>query len=138
MNDALYDLEAKLCESDYGQACRFLALQHRKRSLIIIFTDVIDNEASSLLLEHMARFARYHLPLCVTLRNQEIETAARTRPQSPRDCFGQAVAVDLLASRAKALAQMRSHGVDVLDVDPCRLTTNLIDRYLTFKQRQRI
>ena len=44
MNEALYRLEARLRESNYEQVCRFLALRHRKRSLIVILTDVIDRE----------------------------------------------------------------------------------------------
>ena len=110
----------------------------RKPNVIIIFTDVIDDEASSMLLDHMARFARYHLPLCVTLRNLEVEAVAKARPQRSRDCFNQAVAVDMLGRRAKALAKMRSCGVDVLDIDAHQLTPNLIERYLTFKERQQI
>ena len=138
MKESLYHLEAKLCEPDYGQACRFLALRHRKRSLIVIFTDVIDAEASSVLLTYTARFARQHLPLCVTMRNLEVEAIAHRPARAARDCFNQAVALQLLDRRAKALAQMRCHGVDVLDVHPRALTPKLIERYLTLKQRRRI
>ena len=81
MNEALYRLEARLCEPDYEQVCKFLALRHRKRSLIVILTDVIDREASSTLLAYTARFARYHLPLCVTLRNLEVERLAAAEPR---------------------------------------------------------
>ena len=56
MNKALYRLEPRLRESNYEQICKFLSLRHRKRSLIVILTDVIDKEASSVLLAYMARF----------------------------------------------------------------------------------
>src|SRR5207244_4085979 len=58
MNEALYTLSPSLSEPNYEQACRFLALRHRKRSLIVLFTDVIDKDASSMLLAYTARFAR--------------------------------------------------------------------------------
>ncbi len=85
MNEALYRLEARPREPDYEQVCKFLALRHRKRSLIVILTDVIDATASSMLLAYTARFARYHLPLCVTLRNLQVEglAAGRATAKSP-------------------------------------------------------
>jgi uncharacterized protein (DUF58 family) len=137
MNEALYRLEARLCESDYEQVCKFLALRHRKRSLLVIVTDVIDREASAMLLSYTAHFARYHLPLCVTLRNLQVERLAAAEPRDPADPFTKAVALDMLARRAEALGRMRQSGVDVLDVDPRQLTPKLLSRYLTLKARKR-
>jgi uncharacterized protein (DUF58 family) len=135
MNDALYHLEPRLREPSYERACGFLALKHRKRSLIVIVTDVIDADASSALLAYAARFSRHHLPLCVTLRNLEIERLAHARPVDTDGVFAQAVALDQLERRQQALHRMRRFGVDVLDVDPRQLGPRLISRYLTLKQR---
>jgi uncharacterized protein (DUF58 family) len=138
MNEALYRLEARLREPNYEQVCKFLALRHRKRSLIVILTDVIDKDASSMLLAYTARFARYHLPLCVTLRNLEVERLAAAEPQAVDDCFSKTVALKMLARRAEALARMRQFGVGVLDVDPRQLTPQLLHRYLLLKARKRL
>jgi uncharacterized protein (DUF58 family) len=138
MNEALYRLEARLREPNYEQACRFLALRHRKRSLVIIFTDVIDRQASSILLTYCARFARQHVPICVTLRNLEIEELAAAAPHAAGDCFAKAVALHMLARRSEALAEMRQLGVDILDVRPQDVTPKLIHRYLWLKQRRKL
>lgn len=138
MNESLYRLEPRLREPSYERACRFLSAQHRKRSLIVIFTDVIDVEASSALLRYTARFARHHLPLCVTMRNLELEAMAHGCPNDPADCFPQAVALQMLDRRSAALATMRRSGVDVLDVSPHDMTPRLIQRYLDLKQRARL
>ncbi|MEN6449115.1 MAG: DUF58 domain-containing protein [Thermoguttaceae bacterium] len=137
MNESLYRLEARPCESDYEQVCKFLALRHRKRSLIVMLTDVIDRDTSSTLLAYAARFARYHLPLCVTLRNLQVEQAATAEPRDPSDCFTKTVALKMLARRAEALGRMRQSGVDVLDADPRQLTPQLLHRYLMLKARKR-
>ena len=138
MNEALYRLEARLREPNYEQACQFLALRHRKRSLIVLLTDVIDRNASSTLLAHMARFARRHLPLCVTMRNLEVEQLAARRPEKTTDCFTKTVAVEMLSRRREALARMHRSGVDILDTDPRRLTPRLLSRYLELKRRQKL
>ena len=137
MNEALYRLEARLREPDYEQVCKFLALRHRKRSLIVVLTDVIAKDVSSSLLAYMARFARYHLPLCVTLRNLQVEQLAAAGPVAAADCFTKTVALEMLAQRSEALACMRQSGVDVLDADPRQLTPQLLHRYLLLKLRQR-
>ena len=138
MNEALYRLEAVPRESDYERVCKFLALHHRKRSLIVILTDVIDKDASSMLLAYTARFARYHLPLCVTLRNLQVERMAAAQPQDVPACFSKTVALRMLARRADALGRMRQSGVDVLDADPRQLTPQLLNRYLLLKLRNRL
>ena len=137
MNEALYRLEARPREPDYEQVCKFLGLRHRKRSLIVVLTDVIDRQASSMLLAYMSRFARYHLPLCVTLRNLEVERLATAEPEDTDDLFTKTMALRLLGHRSAALAQMRRTGVDVLDVDPRQLTPQLLHRYLLLKLRRR-
>jgi uncharacterized protein (DUF58 family) len=138
MNEALYRLEAVPREPDYDRVCKFLALRHRKRSLIVLLTDVIDKDASSMLLAYTARFARYHLPLCVTMRNLQVEGMAAGEPAMVSECYSKAVALRILARRADALARMRQSGVDVLDVDPRQLTPQLLNRYLLLKQRNRL
>jgi uncharacterized protein (DUF58 family) len=138
MSEALYRLEARPREASYERACEFLALRHRKRSLIVIVTDVVDNDASSALLAHAARFARRHLPLCVTLKNLDLERLATLEPPDERAAYTQAVALDLLHRRRVALEHLRRSGVDVLDVDPRQLGPRIITRYLELKRRLRI
>jgi uncharacterized protein (DUF58 family) len=138
MNEVLYRLEPSLTESNYDRACRFLALRYRKRSLIIIFTDVIDKDASATLLAHVGRFARQHLPLCLTMRNLEVERLALALPRRPDDCFTKTVALQSLERRGEALARMRRSGVDVLDTDPRALTPTVVSRYLWLKQHRRL
>lgn len=135
---ALYTLQPRLVESDYGAACRFLGLKNRKRSLICLMTDVIDRDASEVILAHMARFARRHLPLAVTLANPEINALAHQRLAGCNDPYGKAAALDVLIARNEALAQMRRTGVDVLDAEPRQLTPQLITRYLTIKRTRRL
>ncbi len=137
VTEALYRLEARLVEPDYGMACRFLALQHRKRSLIVILTDLLDSYSSSVLLAYSARFARKHLPICVTLKNQELQALVDEAPANTDDCFSKAVGIGLLNERSLALKKMRDSGVDVLETDPETLSPKLIEHYLWLKRNRR-
>jgi uncharacterized protein (DUF58 family) len=127
-----------MVEADYGSACRFLSLKNRKRSLICLMTDVIDREASSVILAYMARFARHHLPLAITLANPEVRSAASQPLAECADPYVRAASVDVLNAREEALASMRQRGVGVLDVEPPELTPELINRYALIKTTQRL
>jgi len=135
---ALFKLEPRLVESDYGQACRFLGLKNRKRSLLCMMTDVIDSQASGVLIAYLARFARYHLPLAVTLSNVDMHQLAHQRLEGCDDLHTKAVAWDVLTAREEALVSMRRSGVGVLDVAPDRLTPELINRYTLIKSMRRL
>ncbi len=135
---ALFQLQPRLVESDYGGACRFLGLKNRKRSLLCMMTDVIDRQASDVLIAYMARFARYHLPLAVTLSNLELRSLAHQSLSDCDDPYAKAVALDVLSARQEALVAMRRSGVSVLDVAPDRLTPELINRYTMIKSTRRL
>jgi uncharacterized protein (DUF58 family) len=135
---SLFELEPRLVESDYGAACRFLGLKNRKRSLLCMMTDVVDRDASNVLIAYMARFARYHLPLAITLSNPEIRQLAEEPLARCNDLYSKAVALDALAAREEALLSMRQKGISVLDVPPHRLTPELINRYTMIKSMHQL
>jgi len=126
--------EGRLVEPDVEGAFRHLAARGRKRSLLVLFTDVVDPEVSAAVLAHAARAAGRHLALVVTLRDRPLERAAR----DASDPWRQAAAGEILHGREQALAMLRRRGVSVLDADPASLTAALIDRYLELKNRMLI
>ncbi|MBX6333412.1 MAG: DUF58 domain-containing protein, partial [Gemmatimonadaceae bacterium] len=133
---ALIPAVATMAEPDYAGAFRALAERHRKRSLIVLFTDVIDVRASQALIAHSVRSAVRHVLLVVALRNDRLmEAAMPTRVSSTRQLFESAAAEELVLAREEALLRMRRAGVSVLDVSPQAMTAAVINRYLEIKAR---
>lgn len=135
---ALFQLQPRLVESDYAAACRFIGLKNRKRSLLCLMTDVISQEASHILISYLARFARHHLLLAVTLSDPEMVKVADEPLETCTDPYSKAVAIDSLFVRKKALKLMRQKGISVLDVPPEKLTPALINRYAIIKSQRRL
>ncbi len=133
--DALAAAEGRIAESDYPAAFRYLAARSRKRSLTVLFTDVIDRTASEALVSHAGTLRPRHLPLAVTLRDPALEHAAVARPAGERAAFERAAAEELLQAREDALAAMRRQGVLVLDVPPRGAAEAVVDRYRQLKRR---
>ncbi len=136
MRRALVPATADLVEPDYATAFRLLGERLRKRSLIVLFTDVIDPRASQALIAHTTRSAARHVLVVVALRNDELVAAAvPTTVSVASPLFESAAAEELLLSREDALLRMRRAGVSVLDVSPHAMAAAVINRYLEIKAR---
>jgi uncharacterized protein (DUF58 family) len=133
---ALTPVRATMAEPDYAAAFRLLAARQRKRSLIVLFTDVIDARAAQALIALLARSVTRHLPVVAAMRNDRLTHAAvPARGSSSAELFESAAAEELLLAREEALARMRGVGVSVLDVSPQAMAAVVINRYLEIKAR---
>jgi uncharacterized protein (DUF58 family) len=132
---ALAAAEGRLVESDYALAFRFLATRSRKRALTVLFTDVIDRQASATLVAQTATLRPRHLPVAVTLRDPSLERVAVGRPATELAAFERAAAEELLQARDAALAAMRRHGVIVIDAPPAAAGDAAVQGYHRLKQR---
>ncbi len=133
--DALGEVHARVVEPNYPTAFTYLARQLRRRSLLVIFTDVIDAQASSALVAHLGRAAARHLPLVVALRNPDLEAAAAAPVSDEAGAYRRAAAEELLHARAGALAAMQRSGVLVADARPQDSVNEVVNRYLEVKRR---
>jgi len=136
IRDALTGVTATMTEPDYAAAFRTLTERNRRRSLIVLFTDVIDVRSSRAVIALTARSAERHLPLVVALRNEQLVAAAIPSPGvSDEETYESTAAEELLSARDEALQSMRQAGVAVLDTAPTAMTAALINKYLEIKER---
>jgi uncharacterized protein (DUF58 family) len=136
LRGALVPVVPRMVEPDYASAFRLLAARHRKRSLIVLFTDVIDARASQALIAYTTRSAARHLPVVVALRNDVLLGAATPPSQaSTTQLYESAAAEELVLARHAALLRMRNAGVAVLDVSPHAMTAAVVNHYLEVKAR---
>lgn len=133
--DALGAVQAKLVEPNYPAAFTYLATQLRRRSLLVLFTDLIDAHASAALVGHLGRAAARHVTLAVALRNPQLEEVATHAPADDAGVFLRAAAEELLQARAHALHAMQRAGVLVADTRPHDAVPAVVNRYLEVKRK---
>lgn len=133
--DALAGVESRLVEPNYPIAFATLRRTFRKRSLVVVFSDIIDASASRALVRGLAGTARHHLPVAVAIRNPDIEAAARRPATDEKEVFRRAAAEELLDARARALQRMRKSGVQTVDALPGSASDALLARYSEIKRR---
>ena len=133
--DATYALEPRMEEPRFHLALSLLASRLKRRSLVIIFTDLIDQRASEGLLRYSLGLRPRHLPLLVAMSDTEVVNLADSTPHSKQDLYRQGVAADILDRREHLLAKLTSVGVMVMDVPPDKLSVSVLDQYLEIKTR---
>jgi uncharacterized protein (DUF58 family) len=131
--ESLYSLQAARVESDYGSVFLEAAQRLRKRSLIILFTDLIDPDSSRRLVQAIGILARRHLVICAALSDYELYDLATQPLASPRDLYERAAAVSLLEDRRHALASLRQRGVFAFDATPSNFSIGVLNQYLEVK-----
>jgi len=133
--DVLSDLEPKFEEADYERA--FLDIGHslRRRSLVVLFTDLFDPVASSTVLGAARLLTARHLVLVVLMNDAAIAQALSRTPRETDDAYRAAVAATLADERARAVATLRERGILVVDVPAAELTVALLDAYVDVKTR---
>jgi uncharacterized protein (DUF58 family) len=133
---ALFDLEPTEVESDYERA--FFAVGRQKRALVVLFTDIVDEGAARTLIDAVPILLRHHAVLVASSADPDLTAIMSTPPNDVRDVMRIAVAADMLASRARSVAMLRSLGADVVEAPPESLGPACVRAYLRLKQRARL
>ncbi len=135
LSEAIYDVEPRFQESDYAKVLDFTGRQLRRRSLIVLLTDVVDPIAQSLVLAELASLARRHLVLCLFMNDAAVADELQREPHSVDDAYRLDVALGLAYERRTAAANLERRGIVVVDAPARSLSVALIDQYLRIKQR---
>jgi len=133
--EALHDAEPRLVESDYLYATTYLAKRWRKRSLIALFTDLIDPDASRMVLHAVDALRRQHLCVVITVADPRLHCWSQQPPDTPSDLYRRAVALQTLNDRLAAIRALERMGVHCIDAEPDTLVAALVNHYLQVKAR---
>lgn len=136
--EALYKVQPQQVEPDYMGASAFLSTKRSKRSLVVLFTDILDSQQAGSMVRGFGRLAPRHLPLAVTMADTEVLSMSRRVPGDTQQMYEKVVAQNLLDDRATALESLQRLGALTLDVPADKLTISVVNKYLELKARGRL
>jgi len=131
----LLSLRPVLVEPQYEQAILWVRSRVRRRSLVVIYTDLLDEVASENLLSAVSLLRPLHLPLCVAIRESEWDELLKDPPTKVQGVYERAVLQELLHQRSKALGGLVQKGALAMDLPPSKLSIGTMERYLEVKRR---
>lgn len=131
--DRVFDLQPTLQASDPHEAVRRLAARQRRRALVVLLTNLRDDDAIDLPVAFAPLRAR-HLVLVASLRERALDERVRRPAEDLEAALCAAATMDYLDERRRAHARLRQTGMHTLDVLPAELPAALVRRYLDFKR----
>lgn len=138
VTEAMYDLEARLVESDYRGAFLAALTRFRRRSLLVLLSDLAEEAVAETLLPALPLVARRHLVIVASVTDPEVAGWAAALPDDATAAYRKAAAVSALAARARTAARLRALGATVIDAEPGRLSALLADAYVDIKAQGRL
>jgi uncharacterized protein (DUF58 family) len=133
--EALHAIEPEMIEPSYSRAFEFVAANSKRRSLVVLLTDLVDEEGSRELLTSLKLLRPRHLPLVVTIADRDLKAVVSTAPENVNDLFTQSVSEEIIYQREAALRLVESQGGLALDVSAAALAPSLLETYLRVKER---
>lgn len=130
-----FDQFPRLVQSRFDQAFLYLSTHCRRRSLVVLITNVIDQVNSQQIESYMGNLIGAHVPLLVLTRDHRIFDAADNPTPDPLVLYRSAAACQLLVWRNQVIRGMKARGALALDVFPEEMTSPLVNQYLEIKAR---
>jgi uncharacterized protein (DUF58 family) len=134
--NTLYDAQPTLRPPDYHAAAVNLSRRLKRRSLIVVLSNLRDEDEETLL-PALALLERKHLVLFANLRESALD---RARTEPVRDLEGAlryGAGAVYERDREAALQKVRTSGAMLLETLPEQLAVSLVNRYLDLKRSGR-
>jgi uncharacterized protein (DUF58 family) len=138
VTEAMYALEPQLAESDYLGAFTETLARFRRRAMLVIYTDLVEQAVHESLLPAMPLITRSHLVVVASVQDPDVVRWARTDPDDEAEAFRKAAAVTALEERRRTTARLRGLGATIVDAPPGKLAAQLADTYLKVKATGRL
>jgi uncharacterized protein (DUF58 family) len=136
--DSLYAVAPTLDAPDYRRAFATLLARYRRRSLLVLLTELNDEAALDSLYGALPVLLRRHLVVVGSARDPVTDALAATLPSSSEQVYAKVAAVQALDARERAAGRLRAMGVDVVDRPAGELAGAIADRYLRAKATGRL
>jgi len=132
-----YDLQALPQATDYLAAASALQAQQQRRALVVLITNVRDEDDAELRMA-VELLSRRHLVMLVSLRERALDRAAGQPGDELEDAVRSAAAMHYLGQRERVHEALRREGVNLLDVTCGELSGRLIEHYLALKRSRQL
>jgi uncharacterized protein (DUF58 family) len=133
--EALSTVEASPTYVDFPRLCEFVRARVPRRSLLVIFSDLLDEAQAMPLSEQAPLLRRKHLLLCASMTDPVAETLAQARAENDEQAYHRAAASAILEDRDAIKLHIRKSGVGLVEAPAAELAIHAVNRYLEIKSK---
>ena len=136
--EAMFDLEPVFAESDYRGAFNETMVRFRRRAMLVIFTDLVEQAVGESLLPSLGLIARNHVVVIAAVQDPAVVGWAHGAADTDEDVYRKVAAIGALDERRRTVARLQRLGATVIDAPPRSLPLELADAYLKVKATGRL
>lgn len=138
VTSAMFAVEPALVESDYRGAFASTLARFRRRTMLVIHTDLVDEVVADTLIPALPLVVKTHLVVVAASSDPDVIRWAAGPAVTGDDARRRAAAVMSLANRKRAAARLRALGAMVVEAPVGVLPGRLADLYLQVKATGRL
>jgi uncharacterized protein (DUF58 family) len=136
--EAMFDLEPVFAESDYRGAFNETLVRFRRRAMLVIYTELVEQAVGESLLPALGLIARHHVVVIAAVQDPSVVGWAGGRATTDEDVYRKVAAIGALEERRRTVARLQRLGATVIDAPPRALPLELADAYLRVKATGRL
>ncbi len=133
----LYDLHSSTQSSDFLQAAQQLMKRHRKRSLIVVISNIRDEDSEDLIAMYRL-LSKQHIVMVASLREDFLLDNIKRDVENFNDALIYCGTQQFLQNRRLLLQKLKMAGVMIVDSAPQQLHIELVNEYLKMKRSGRL
>ncbi len=127
---AIYHLDVDASESNYPAVLNYLQMVQKKRSLILLFSDVHTFLHEESGLQYLKRLRRRHLFLMIGIENKELLDKAALEPGNVQTTMLKSIAQQQIQTKKREKANWERQGLLMVEAAEERLATAAVSHYI--------
>jgi uncharacterized protein (DUF58 family) len=133
----LYDLHSSTESSDFIQASQQLIKRHRKRALVVVISNVREEDGEDLLTA-TGLLAQRHMVMIASLRENFLDRTLARAAVNFHHALHYCATLQFVQQRQQLLHKLQASGVVMVDSTPQQLHMNLVNEYMKIKRSGRL
>ncbi|MBO0995086.1 DUF58 domain-containing protein [Bacillus sp. SD088] len=132
---AIYNLHVDAVESNYGTVFSFLDTMQKKRSLILLFSDIRTFLHEESALNYLKRLRRRHLFFMIGIEDQQLVEKATMQPTYADIAMEKSIAQQEILFIQKEKNKWESQGLQMMEAKGEYLATTAVSHYIDIMNR---
>jgi len=135
INEALYNINTKYTDSDFGYLYALIKRKITQRSLLILYTNFEHVSSLKRQIPFLKAIAKYHLLVVVFFENTELDSLINENAEDLQTIYHKTIAEKFAYEKRLIVKELESKGIYGILTKPQNLTVNVINKYLEFKAK---
>ncbi|GGJ94507.1 membrane protein [Lentibacillus kapialis] len=126
----IYNLNVEASEANYSAAFNYLSASLKKRSLILLFSDIQTFLYEDTVLHHLKRLRQRHLFLMIGIEDEIILKATQRVPDSTKTAMVKSIAQQQIQFKKRKKTNWEKQGLSMVEAKEEHLTSTAVSRYI--------